>query len=95
MTLLKCLLQRVQSLRQVDTFERQDLSSIHLHRQKGAGASCLAIDYDRARSACPFSASDLYSGEAEAITQEITEQKPIGYGGADLLAVHSQFETCV
>lgn len=88
MMLLEELLHGVQSLGSVQSFESENFRTLGLYRQQSTRARWLAIDHDGTGAASAFSASDLQCRQAEMVTQEITQQKTVGYQGLYLLSVY-------
>jgi hypothetical protein len=82
------LLHVVHSRGSVQSFKSENLGSIGLYRQQSTRARWLAVDHDGTGAASAFSTSDLQCCQAEVVSQEITQQKTVGYQGLYSLSVY-------
>src|SRR5258707_10348984 len=91
MAFLECLLDRMQrAVRLGHGLDGANLSAIGLHRQRQARSSGLAVDENGAAAADAVLASHMGAGEAELVTQKVTEQHPHADGPMDGFAVHGE-----
>src|SRR6516162_4822325 len=72
--LVKSLLQRVILVALGQALDRQQLSTLRLHREHQAGTRCFAVEQDRAGAAYPVLAADMGPGQPEILADKIDKQ---------------------